>query len=89
MAKKKRKASRKRKSSRKNASAALTRKALSLIDQAAALMKVGVIAGAKQGAKTKVIAKKKAYSLADAAIRQLNRAVLKGGKAIRKGIKRI
>ena len=87
MAKKKRKAS--RKSSRKNRSIALTQKALKLIDQAAALMKVGVIAGAKQGAKTKVIAKKKAYSLADIAIKQLNRAVLKGGKVIRKGIKKL
>lgn len=85
MAKKKRKSSRKK----KNTSAALTQKALKLIDQAAALMKVGVIAGAKQGAKTKVIAKKKAYTLADAAIRQLNRAVLKGGKVIRKGIKKL
>jgi len=85
MAKKKRKAS--RKSSR--SSAALTQQALKLIDKAAALMKTGVIAGAKQGAKTKVIAKKKAYTLADAAIRQLNRAVLKGGKVIRKGIKKL
>ena len=86
---KKRKASRKRKSSRKSKGVALTQRALKLIDQAAALMKVGVIAGAKQGAKTKVVAKKKAYVLADAAIRQLNRAVLKGGKVIRKGIKKL
>jgi len=85
MAKKKKR----KKASRKNRSAALTQRALKLIDQAAALMKVGVIAGAKQGAKTKVVAKKKAYSLADAAIRQLNRAVLKGGKVIRKGIKKL
>jgi len=87
MAKKKRKSS--RKSSRKNKSVALTQRALKLIDQAASLMKTGVIVGAKQGAKTKVIAKKKAYSLADAAIKQLNRAVLKGGKLIRKSIKKL
>ena len=82
-------AKKKRKASRKNKSVALTQRALKLIDQAAALMKVGVIVGAKQGAKTKVIAKKKAYSLADAAIKQLNRAVLKGGKVIRKSIKKL
>ena len=87
MAKKKRKSS--RKSSRKNKSVALTQRALKLIDQAASLMKTGVIVGAKQGAKTNVIAKKKAYSLADAAIKQLNRAVLKGGKLIRKSIKKL
>jgi len=82
-------AKKKRKSSRKNKSLALTKRALKLIDQAASLMKTGVIASAKQGAKTKVIAKKKAYSLADAAIRQLNRAVVQGGKVIRKGIKKL
>lgn len=84
MAKKKR-----RKASRKNRSAALTQRALKLIDQAAALMKIGVIAGAKQGAKTRVVVKKKAYVLAAAAVRQLNRAVLKGGKVIRKSIKKL
>ena len=82
-------AKKKRKSSRKNKSVALTKRALKLIAQAAALMKVGVIAGAKQGAKTKVIAKKKAYSLADIAIKQLNRAVVQGGKLIRKSIKKL
>ncbi len=89
MAKKKRKASRKRKSSRKHRSVALTQQALKLIDRAAALMKIGVIEGARQGAKTKVVVKKKAYVLADAAIKQLNRAVLKSGKVIRKSIKKL
>ena len=84
MAKKRKKTSRKSKKSDE-----LTKRALKLIDQAASLMKAGVIVGAKQGAKGRVYAKKKAYVLADAAIRQLNRAVVQGGKVIRKGIKRL
>ena len=87
MAKQRKKKS--RKTSKSNSSTVLTRKALKLIDQAAALMKSGVIVGAKQGAKGKATLKRKAYSLADIAVRQLHAAVRKGGKAIRKGIKKL
>ena len=86
MAKKRKKTSGKSKSRKSDE---LTKRALKLIDQAASLMKAGVIVGAKQGAKGRVYAKKKAYVLADAATRQLNRAVVQGGKVIRKGIKRL
>ena len=86
MAKKRRKSS---KSKSQGASRDVTRRALKLIDQAASLMKSGVIAGAKQGAKGKAVLKRRAYSLAEIAVRQLHTAVRKGGKAIRKGIKKL
>ena len=82
-------AKKRKKSGKSGSRDELTKRALKLIDQAAVLMKAGVIAGAKQGAKGRVAFKRKAYSLAGAAIRQLHTAVRKGGKVIRKGIKRI
>jgi hypothetical protein len=85
MAKRRKKA---KKSSSKSR-AELTKRALRLIDQAADLMKASVIVGAKQGAKGKAALKRKAYSFADIAVRQLHTAVRKGGKAIRKGIKKL
>lgn len=67
----------------------LTKSALKLIDQAAELLKTGVIAGAKQGAKSRIVLKRKASSLANVAIKRLNKAVQQGGAVIRKGIKKL
>lgn len=89
MAKKKKKASRKSSRSSKKSADALTKSALRLIDQAAVLMKAGVIAGAKQGAKSRIVLKRKANALAGIAIKRLNKAVQQGGSLIRKGIKKL
>jgi hypothetical protein len=88
MAKKRKKTSRKAKRKSKRG-VDLTKRALKLIEQAAVLMKQGVIIGAKRGAKGKATLKRRAYSLADVAVRQLHVAVKRGGKVIRKGIKKI
>ena len=67
----------------------LVQSALKLIDQAATLLKDGVIAGAGQTAKARHAMKVKASSLVNQASVKLTDAIEEGTSALRKGLKNL
>ena len=87
MPKKKRSTPKTKHSSKKAKS--LSRSALKLVDQAAGLLKQGIVVGAKQEARGRLIFKKKASSLLNATIKYLNQAIQEGSSSLRKGLKKI
>jgi hypothetical protein len=67
----------------------LVRSAVKLIDQAAALLKRGVIAGAHHSAGARHTIKVKASSLVGQAADKLQVAIDEGASALRKGLKKL
>lgn len=68
---------------------ALSKATFKLIDEAAEILKDGILAGAKQGAKGRQLLKKKAFSLVNTATRRLNKAIHEGSSTLRKGLKKL
>ena len=67
----------------------LVQSAVKLIDQAASLLKEGVIASAGKTAKSRHAMKVKASSLVNQASVKLTHAIQKGATAVRKGLKKL
>ncbi len=70
-------------------SSALSKSALKLIDQAAALLKEGVVVASKEGIKSKKVLKRKASTWVDIAVKRLNSGIAQGSELIRKGLKKL
>lgn len=68
---------------------ALSKSALKLIDQAAVLLKQGVVVASKEGIKSRKILKRKASTWIDIALKRLNSGIAQGSEMIRKGIKKL
>ena len=84
-----RKTSRKTRRDEPEAPDFLSASALKLIDQAMALLKEGVLAGAKQGNKGRQTIKKKAVSLVNTTAQHLTKALNEGSRAISKNIQKL
>jgi len=67
----------------------LSHSALQLIDQAAELLKKGVIIGTQQNSEERKAIKEKAITFVEIATQKLTEAVEKGSESVRKGIKKL
>ena len=63
--------------------------AVKLIDQAASLLKKGVLTGAEKSVVARQNAKKKAMSLVNKATKELDKALKEGSNVLRKGIRKL